>query len=286
MRKLSLFILISISLNCFSQVGILGNSTDASIRIDKLKKSTVKILINNIKSGTGFFVSKDGEIVTNFHVVFTENTRTKKSLFGSQVTSKIQAVTYQNDTLDLDVKSILMFKNKINELRARDYLVLKIINKYTVTNYLDLGSSKDVPEGTTVYTCGFPFDMNDPFVSTGILSTKSTEDVTIDNTKISIDKLWIDVTINKGNSGGALVALGNKPEDDKVIGITSFIITPYLKELNGLNEYIKKVENSGSVTIMGINFLEYAHIINTTINSNSVGISGAMSIDEIKRSLK
>jgi len=286
MRTLTLLFLITISLSCYSQIGILGNPTDASTRIEKLKESTVKILINNNKSGTGFFVSKNGEIVTNFHVVFTENTVTKNSIFGIQVLSKIQAVTYQNDTLDLDIKSSLMFQNQVNEIIAWDYLVLKTKNKYAVSNYLDFGSTKDTPEGTTVYTCGFPLDMNDPFFSTGILSTKFSEDVTINNSKISTDRLWIDVTINKGNSGGALVALGEKPEDDKVIGITSFIITPFSKELNVLNEYISKIGNNADVAIMGINFLEYARIINTTISSNSVGISGAMSIDEIKRKLK
>lgn len=271
---------------CFAQSGILGNQNQAAQRVDFIKKSTVKILIDRVKSGTGFFVSEKGILLTNFHVLMNENTKYNNTKNGIEILSRIQIVDYKNDTLDVEIINNLKQQNKINESIAWDYGLLRLKQKQNIEYFLKIGNSKSIPEGTTIYTCGFPFNLNEPFVSTGIVSTKFEDELTINNEKYKVNKIWLDLTINKGNSGGALVVLGETPEDDKVIGITSFIITPYYKELQGLNNYIDEMSKRGSVQIMGINFLEYAKMINSTLNANSVGISGAISIDYIKEKIK
>ncbi|MNL21968.1 hypothetical protein D3C87_1432850 [compost metagenome] len=90
------------------------------------------------------------------------------------------------------------------------------------------------------------------------------------------------MTTNKGNSGGPLILLGNTPNDDEVIGITSFILTPYYKDLEELNRYVDEVEKGGSSgSIMGVNFLRYIKLINSAAGSNSSGISGCISIEKV-----
>lgn len=89
------------------------------------------------------------------------------------------------------------------------------------------------------------------------------------------------MTTNKGNSGGALVLLGNTPNDDEVIGITSFIIVPFYKELEGLNKYADEIGKHGGIEFMWVNFLNYMKLINSATNSNSVGISGCVSIEKV-----
>ena len=79
------------------------------------------------------------------------------------------------------------------------------------------------------------------------------------------------MTTNKDNSGGPLILLTENPENDKVIGITSFITTPFYSILENLNNYITETEKHGGAEIMGINFLQYIKLINTTANSNKFG---------------
>ena len=98
--------------------------------------------------------------------------------------------------------------------------------------------------------------------------------------------MWLDLTINKGNSGGPLILLGKKPKDDKVIGITTFITTPYFAQLEDLNRFVELISQNTEYGIGGINLYEYVHLINSALNSNSVGISGAVSLDAVIKEIK
>ena len=123
--------------------------------------------------------------------------------------------------------------------------------------------------------------MDDTFLTTGILSTLSVQSLTKNSKKQQRQIAWLDMTTNKGNSGGALMTLGKNPEDDEVIGITSFITVPFYKDLEELNKYVTETEKIGTVEFMGINFLRYIKLINTAVNLNSVGINGCISIKKV-----
>ncbi|MCD8426019.1 serine protease [Tenacibaculum dicentrarchi] len=282
MKKLltTLFLLTSVSLSFTQTSSFTRDKEFIKQRIKNIKECTGKILVDNVKSGTGFYVSSNGIIITNWHVVLSK--KTKIDSIG-KIKNKFSFVNYKNDTIPLNIILNLSNNNIIKEAISWDYCILKTKTKVN-TNFLKLGDFSDAYEGATVYTSGFPLDLNEPFFSTGMISNLSTQILNKEsnyNRKIA----WLDMTTNKGNSGGALVLMTENPENDKVIGITSFITTPYYKTLKNLNNYITEREKYGSSQIMGINFLQYIKLINTTANSNSVGISGCISIEKVKKNI-
>lgn len=245
-------------------------------RINKIKECTGKILVDDVKTGTGFFISSNGLVLTNWHVVFGANT--KFDSLGN-VKSKFSFVNHKNDTIPL--KMALKFKeNKAqNQAVIWDYYVL-ITEADITTNFLKLGNFSEAYEGATVYTCGFPLKLNEPFFSKGLISTITSE---FFKGNYKREVALLDMTTNKGNSGGPLVLQKENPEDDVVIGITSYIVTPNYSSMLKLNNYVTNIKKTmGSPKILGIDLLEYMKLVTSTINSNSVGISGGISIQKVK----
>ncbi len=276
--KLILILIVLISKFGFAQtIGILGDKTSTVQRIESIKQSTGKILIDGIKSGTGFYLSSDGIIVTNWHVVFNE--RTKIDSLG-KILSNFKFVDFKNDTIPLSILLNISKDLVVKEAIIWDYCILKTTTDEK-NSFLKLGNFTNVYEGATVYTCGFPLDLNEPFISTGIISSLFSQSIVQDSIKYDRNVAWLDMTTNKGNSGGPLVLLGDTPENDRVIGLTSFITTPYFNTIDNLNKYIAEMEKRGGVQLMGIDFLQYAKLINTAVNANSVGISGCISIERV-----
>ena len=161
-----------------------------------------------VASGTGFFVSKDGYIATNYHVV--------------KGAEKITVSLIDNSNQSRDFNSVVVKKDKANDiaiLKIEDHSFLPFnVLPYTIESRINVGAS--------VYTIGYPLNsiMGTNFkVSDGIISAK---------TGIEDDVRYFQITvpIQPGNSGGPLI---NK--DGNVVGITS-------SQLNG--EYIgAHVEN-------------------------------------------
>lgn len=277
-NKLILILFVLIGKFGFAQtIGILGDKASTVQRIESIKQSTGKILIDGIKSGTGFYVSSDGIIVTNWHVVFNERTKIDTS---GKILSNFKFVDFKNDTIPLIILLNLSKDLVVKEALVWDYCILKATANVK-NRFLKLGDFTSVYEGSTVYTCGFPLDLNEPFISTGIISSLFSQSIVPDSIKYDRKVAWLDMTTNKGNSGGPLVLLGDKPENDRVIGLTSFITTPYFNTIDNLNKYIAEMEKRGGVQLMGIDFLQYAKLINTAVNANSVGISGCISIERV-----
>jgi serine protease Do len=277
MKNIILILIFLTSYEIFAQTSFFGNRETTKKRIENIKKSTVKILVDNIKSGTGFFVSSDGILVTNWHVVINDKTKLDDK---GNILNKFSIVDFKNDTIPVNIILNLSKESVLEEAIVWDYCILKT-NKKTTSKFLKLGKFKNAYEGELIYTCGFPLDLDDPFLTTGILSTLSIQSLTINSKKQQRQIAWLDMTTNKGNSGGALMTLGKNPEDDEVIGITSFITVPFYKDLEELNKYVTETEKIGTVEFMGINFLRYIKLINTAVNSNSVGISGCISIEKV-----
>ena len=145
--------------------------------------------IDDIEStGTGFIYKVDdkyGYILTNEHVV-------------SEDKAKVIMTTEE------EVEADILGKDKYLDLA-----VLRIEKKY-VTLVANIGSSKKVNLGDTVFTVGTPLGYEyRGSITSGILSGKDRKvTTTIDNSKDSewiMRVLQIDASINPGNSGGPLL---------------------------------------------------------------------------------
>lgn len=146
-----------------------------------------------VSAGTGFFVTADGFIVTNKHVIADQNA---------------SYVAFLPDGAKKD--AIVIYRD-----RNQDVAVLKVMpgNYKPVT----FGESTSVKIGQTVIAIGNALGQYDNTVSIGIISGLNRIITASDSngTKETLSGLiQIDAAINPGNSGGPLVNL-----DGKVIGI-------------------------------------------------------------------
>lgn len=141
--------------------------------------------------GSGFFISADGYILTNNHVV----------------KDAIKVKVYNIDKAE--------FTAKIIGTDPKTDLALLKINAKDAT-YINLGDSDSVEVGEWVLAIGNPFGQ-DLTVTAGIISAKDRQL----GMSLYEDFLQTDAAINMGNSGGPLINMKGE-----AIGINSTILTP------------------------------------------------------------
>nr|WP_316653325.1 Do family serine endopeptidase [uncultured Gellertiella sp.] len=145
-----------------------------------------------VAQGSGFFISGDGYIVTNNHVV-----------------SDGQAYTVVlNDGTELDAK--LVGKDS-----RTDLAVLKVDAKRNFT-YVKFADDAKVRVGDWVVAVGNPFGLGGT-VTAGIISARGRD---IGSGPYD-DYLQVDAAVNKGNSGGPTFNLSGE-----VVGINTAIFSP------------------------------------------------------------
>ena len=139
-------------------------------------------------SGTGFIISADGEVLTNYHVVKGAETLTVTLSDGTQYPATV--LGYEE---------------------ASDVALLKIeaTNLPTVT----LGDSDSLSVGTEVAAIGNPLGELTYSLTVGYVSAK---DRAINTDGTPINMMQIDAAINPGNSGGPLFDMNGN-----VVGITT-----------------------------------------------------------------
>ncbi|MFZ1812889.1 MAG: Do family serine endopeptidase [Rhizobiaceae bacterium] len=144
-----------------------------------------------MSQGSGFFVSEDGYVVTNHHVV--EN--------GSKFT------VVMNDGSELDA-------TLVGADARSDLAVLKVKSdtKFTYVTFED----ESVRIGDWVVAVGNPFGLGGT-VTAGIVSARNREI----STNRYDDFIQIDAAVNRGNSGGPAFNL-----QGRVIGINTAIFSP------------------------------------------------------------
>jgi serine protease Do len=152
------------------------------------KKATVTIKTNE-GHGSGFFISADGYLLTNDHVIKNAN------------------------TIEIELNSGLIIDAEvIRQDTKNDVALLKVVGKGFKS--IPIFSEK-VTTGIEVYAVGTPADVNlGQTVTKGIISGKR---VIEENTYIQTD-----VSINKGNSGGPLINVKGE-----VLGIVSAKLSGY-----------------------------------------------------------
>jgi S1-C subfamily serine protease len=158
--------------------------------------------------GSGFVISKDGEILTNAHVV-TDAETTGTPTRPLHEANEIYVQFADHNQVEAKVVGFDPFA---------DVALLKVDPEGIDMHPLALGSEGDVTVGEPVAAIGSPFGQNQS-LSVGVVSAT---DRSIDSlTDFGIDgAIQTDASINPGNSGGPLL-----DADGKVVGINQQIQT-------------------------------------------------------------
>ena len=140
-------------------------------------------------SGSGFIISEDGYILTNFHVI--------------EDSDRITVSDYDGKTYDAKV---------IGYDESNDIAVLKV--EAQDLSPVIFGDSDNLNVGDTVVAIGNPLGELTFSLTTGVISAKGREVTFSGGTTMTL--LQTDCAINSGNSGGALFNLYGE-----VIGVTN-----------------------------------------------------------------
>ena len=161
-------------------------SDDFSRVIDNTISGVVSV-VANVAKGSGFIISSDGYVITNYHVI--------------SGASRISVIPYEDSA-----KTIELIGYDI----GMDIALLKINGDYTP---LSFGNSDNAEIGEKVIAMGNPFGLSFS-VTEGIVSSLHRAGSNGLNVYIQTD-----VPLNPGNSGGPLI-----DKQGKVIGINNFKI--------------------------------------------------------------
>ena len=151
----------------------------------------------SLSTGTGFFISNSGYLITNHHVI--ENAE------------NISIVLNNGKSLPVD----LILKDKIN-----DIALLKASIK---TDRLNVSSSSTVNKGEEVFTLGYPLvglQGQEQKATFGRINSLS-------GVKGDVRYFQVDIPIQPGNSGGPLI-----DKNGRVVGL----VTAMLSQLNTLRK--------------------------------------------------
>ena len=167
---------------------ILEKTMECVVGISKLKNTGSSIFSTNNETnlglGTGVIISENGYILSNEHVTGAKYSTCYITLENSKKYDG--TVVWSDSDLDLSITKI-----EVNNLK-----------------YINLGDSKKIRIGETVYAIGNPIGFEfRRTVTSGIISSKNR---TIkleekDNVSYMSDLIQTDATINPGNSGGPLI---------------------------------------------------------------------------------
>lgn len=147
-------------------------------------------------TGSGFLWDKNGYIVTNYHVIMNADKAVVTLKNGTRYQASLVGTA---PSYDIAVLKIQPVKNRLKPV--------------------DLGISKDLKVGQTVYAVGNPFGL-DWTMTKGIISALERSMFATNGASIK-HMIQTDASINPGNSGGPL--LNSK---GKVIGVNNMILSP------------------------------------------------------------
>lgn len=255
-RTLCLFVgAFSFSLCLNSQsLAVLKSSHDSSVKIVSRSANS---------SGTGFVIG-DQYIMTCFHVV---------SALSQPQPGRVQFNLYQDlqvtfpsgETISGTV--ITTPTDDDPSPLAYDFAIIKLIQRpQKPAVKVELAKEDELPDlGGDIVFSGFPLATPGMVTHRGMIS--GTDD--------SKTLIFIEASINKGNSGGALLN-----DRGHVIGIVSMREGGISRELETLRQYINLSSRSGnSVRIMGVDPLQSTNAIIATLDQYiSTGIGYARSI--------
>ncbi len=185
--------------------------------------------------GTGFFVSTDGLVLTNKHVVAEDG-------------ADYQVITADN-------------KSYPARLLARDPLYDLALMKIDGSGFpvMELGDSDKLVPGQTVVAIGNALGQFDNTVSTGIISglSRNISAYGMGYSDILTDLVQTDAAINQGNSGGPLLDLGGRVVGVNVAMAAQAQNVGFAIPINQVKRAIRSVQETGSIVypFLGINYV-------------------------------
>lgn len=147
-------------------------------------------------SGSGFVWDKNGNVVTNFHVI--------------QGADRATVTLSDQTTWEAEV---------VGAAAEKDLAVLRIKAPANKLTPISVGQSQNLRVGQSVYAIGNPFGL-DQSLTTGIVSALGREIESVAQVPIR-DVIQTDAAINPGNSGGPLMDSGGR-----LIGVNTAIYSP------------------------------------------------------------
>lgn len=143
--------------------------------------------------GSGFIVSADGKVVTNYHVIEGGDKITVDFANGEEFTARVIGTDRETDLAMLQIQDQRSF------------------------DYVEFHKGEDVRIGDWALAIGNPFGIGQSS-SVGIISAIGRERV---DSGSYVDYMQTDATVNRGNSGGPLFNF-----EGRVIGVNSAIYSP------------------------------------------------------------
>lgn len=191
-----------------------------------------------VGGGSGFFVSEDGLIVTNRHVI-------------SDRQASYSAVTSDGKTFDLEV---------IGRDPFLDVAVLKTKTSTSSFPALSFGNSNQLRPGQQVIAIGNALGEFENSVSTGVVSGLGRSVIAgglMGDAQRLEQVIQTDAAINPGNSGGPLLNLAGQ-----VVGVNVAIVQgseniSFALPANSVKEVVSSVEEYGEIIrpFLGVRFV-------------------------------
>ncbi|PJA47544.1 hypothetical protein CO172_00905 [Candidatus Uhrbacteria bacterium CG_4_9_14_3_um_filter_36_7] len=167
--------------------GFFGGRSPFRLRIPQYRQNGTEK--KEIGGGSGFFISSDGYLVTNAHVVLQK---------------EAEYTVFTNDEQKYTAKVIALDE-------MLDIALLKI--EANGTPYLEFGDSDSLRLGQAVIAIGNALGEFRNTVSTGVISGLSRSIMAgngVGQSEVLENVIQTDAAINPGNSGGPLLNLGGK----------------------------------------------------------------------------
>jgi len=203
--------------------------------------------------GSGFIISEDGYVVTNYHVI-------------KNATNIIIRLTNRKEYKGKDVKII-------GGDSRTDVALLKIETKEKFP-YLKFGDSEKIKVGDWVMAVGNPFNLEGT-VTVGVISAKGRSHIPLSEGPDLQNFLQTDAAINPGNSGGPLLNLKGE-----VIGINTAITSTsggnigigFAIPINLAKSIIEELKTKGKITrgYLGVYLEDLTEDMKNALNLSSL----------------
>lgn len=160
--------------------------------------------------GSGFIISKNGEILTNYHVISGAKDIKVTLSDGNEVSASV--VNYDSD---------------------KDIAMIKLAEGTEVPAVAELGDSDEIYPGAEVIAIGTPLSKNLAYTLTKGVVSGSNRSIPTGTDGKTMNLIQTDAAINSGNSGGPLVNTKGQ-----VIGINSMKLSSQASSSNASVEGI------------------------------------------------
>jgi hypothetical protein len=176
---------------------VLESIKAATVYIEQ-KRKIVTVDKELTYSGSGFFISKNGLVVTNYHVI-------QPLISFNQLTypAAIQEMRIIKNSGSAEQKSL---RGRIVAIDKENDLAILATGERN-TSCLSIGQSDRLIETTPVWAFGYPFGEAFSIVQRGpeVSITRGTVSALRHDDRNTLTAIQIDAVINPGNSGGPLI---------------------------------------------------------------------------------